>query len=41
MDGYVVNFDKDLFKTMLLHPDYFEGFSFLSSASLNGVFVVE
>lgn len=41
MDGYVVNFDKDLFKSMLLRPDYFEEFSFLSSLVKEAVFVVD
>lgn len=40
-DGFVVNFDKDLFKTMMLRPDYFEHFSFLSNSAQNGVFIIE
>ncbi|MCI0920565.1 helix-turn-helix domain-containing protein [Sphingobacterium rhinopitheci] len=30
MDGYIVNFDKDLFKNLLLRPDYLSNFSFFS-----------
>lgn len=41
MDGYVVNFDKDLFKNLLLRPDYLSNFSFLSGLVRDEVFQVE
>lgn len=40
VDGYVVNFDKDLFKNFLLRPDYLTSFSFLSGLVRDQVFVV-
>lgn len=41
MEGYVVNFDKDFFKTMLLNPDHLLQFSFFSGLTSDEVFVVE
>lgn len=41
MEGYVVNFDKDLFKNILLRPDYLSNFSFLSGLVRDEVFQVE
>lgn len=41
MEGYVVNFDKDFFKTLLLNPDYLLHFSFFSGLIKDEVFVVE
>lgn len=41
MQGYVVNFDKDFFKTLLLNPDYLLQFSFFSGLIKDEVFVVE
>lgn len=41
MKGYVVNFDKDIFKTLLINPDYLSLFSFFSGLVKDGVFVVD
>lgn len=41
MDGYVVNFDRDFFKTFLLQPDYMTLFSFFSGLVQDEVFVVK
>lgn len=41
MDGYVVNFHKDLFKDVLLRSDYLMMFPFFSGLVRDGVFVVE
>ncbi|MBD1433112.1 helix-turn-helix domain-containing protein [Sphingobacterium sp. DN00404] len=41
MDGYVVNFDRDFFKTFLLQPDYITLFSFFSGLVRDEVFVVK
>lgn len=41
MDGYVVNFDADFFKTFLLQPDYITLFSFFSGLVQDEVFVVQ
>ncbi|MFZ4862306.1 helix-turn-helix domain-containing protein [Sphingobacterium sp. Mn56C] len=41
IEGYVVNFDPDFFKTMLLKPDYLTGFSFFSGMVRDEVFVVQ
>lgn len=41
MQGYVVNFDKDFFKTTLINPDYLSVFSFFSGLIKDSVFVVE
>ena len=41
MSGYVVNFDKDLFKGLLLRPDYLSQYSFFSGIVRDEVFVVE
>jgi len=41
MDGYVVNFAPDFFKTLLLRPDYIGSFSFFSGLVKDEVFVVE
>ncbi|WP_164109662.1 MULTISPECIES: helix-turn-helix domain-containing protein [Sphingobacterium] len=41
MQGYVVNFDKDFFKTMLINPDYLSLFSFFSGLVKDEVFVIE
>ncbi|TDQ75925.1 helix-turn-helix domain-containing protein [Sphingobacterium yanglingense] len=41
MQGYVVNFDKDLFKTLLINPDYLSLFSFFSGLVKDEVFVVD
>lgn len=41
MDGYVVNFDKDLFKNFLLRPDYLTSFTFFSGLVRDQVFSVE
>lgn len=41
MEGYVVNFDKDFFKTFLLNPDYLSAFSFFSGLVKDEVFVIE
>jgi len=41
MEGYVVNFDKDLFKNLLLRPDYLSNFSFFSGLVRDEVFQVE
>lgn len=41
VDGYVVNFDKDFFKTFLLRPDYLTQFSFFSGLVRDEVFVVK
>lgn len=41
MEGYVVNFDKDFFKTFLLRPDYLTQFSFFSGLVRDEVFVVK
>lgn len=41
MQGYVVNFDKDLFKNLLLRPDYLSNFSFFSGIVRDEVFQVE
>lgn len=41
VDGYVVNFEKDFFKTFLLRPDYLTQFSFLSGLVRDEVFVVK
>lgn len=38
IDGYIVNFDKDLFKNILLRPDYLSNFSFLSGLVRDAVF---
>lgn len=40
MEGFVVNFDKDLFKSLLLRPDYLSHFSFLSGIVRDEVFQV-
>lgn len=41
MEGYVVNFDKDLFKNLLLRSDYLTSFSFFSGLIGDAVFQVE
>lgn len=41
MDGYVVNFDRDFFKTFLLQPDYMTTFSFFSGLVRDEVFLVK
>lgn len=41
MDGYVVNFDRDFFKTFLLRPDYITLFSFFSGLVKDEVFEVK
>ncbi|SKB87265.1 AraC-type DNA-binding protein [Sphingobacterium nematocida] len=41
MQGYVVNFDKDFFKTVLINPDYLSIFSFFSGLVKDEVFVIE
>lgn len=41
MQGYVINFDKDLFKTLLINPDYLSLFSFFSGLVKDEVFVVD
>lgn len=41
IDGYVVNFDTDFFKTFLLQPDYITVFSFFSGLVQDEVFVVQ
>lgn len=41
MDGYVVNFDKDLFKNLLLRPDYLSSFSFFSGIVRDEVFQID
>ena len=40
MQGYVVNFHKDLFKNLLLRPDYLSSLSFFSGLVRDGVFEV-
>ena len=40
MEGFVVNFDKDFFKTFLLRPDYVGTFSFCSGMVQDEVFVI-
>lgn len=40
MEGYVVNFDKDLFINLLLRPDYLTNFSFFSGLVRASVFQV-
>ncbi len=40
MQGYVVNFHKDLFKNLLLRPDYLNTLSFFSGLVRDGVFEV-
>lgn len=41
MDGYVVNFDKDLFTSLLLRPDYLSNFSFFSGLVRDEVFLID
>ncbi|PRD54790.1 AraC family transcriptional regulator [Sphingobacterium gobiense] len=41
MDGFVVNFDKNFFKTFLLRPDYIGSFSFFSGLVRDEVFMVK
>ncbi|MBL1409643.1 helix-turn-helix domain-containing protein [Sphingobacterium faecale] len=41
MEGFVVNFNKDLFKTLLINPDYLSHFSFFSGVVKDEVFVVD
>lgn len=40
VNGYVVNFDKDFFKTFLLRPEYLGNFSFFSGLVQDEVFLV-
>jgi len=40
MQGYVVNFDKDFFKTFLLRPDYISSLSFFSGITRDEVIVI-
>lgn len=40
MEGYVVNFDKDFFKGLLLRSDYLSSFSFFSGIVRDGVFTI-
>lgn len=41
MDGYVVNFAPDFFKTLLLRPDYIGSFSFFSGLVRDEVFTIK
>lgn len=41
VDGYVVNFDRDYFKTLLLRPEYIGQFSFFSGLVKDEVFTIE
>ncbi|WP_437920512.1 helix-turn-helix domain-containing protein [Sphingobacterium sp. LRF_L2] len=41
VDGYVVNFDQDLFKNLLVRPEYMHAFSFFSGLVKDEVFVVK
>lgn len=41
IEGFVVNFDSDFFKTFLLRPDHIHQFSFFSGLVRDSVFVVK
>lgn len=41
VNGYVVNFDKDYFKTLLLQPAYIDQFSFFSGLVQDEVFTID
>lgn len=41
IEGYVVNFDPDFFKTFLLRPDYISSFSFFSGRVRDEVFTIK